>query len=134
MTIRGKNITFTRNPAMPKEHNAALEFIAQKVETAGSHYCAYHDTDNRACGVGWMMSRETRRQIKKEGENSCRIASLVHDHFGQFGKTSEFESEMGMPLMIIREIQEKFDQVINRPHDYPEPHKEIAKRIRSMKV
>lgn len=131
MTVRGKKITFTRNPAMPKEYNDAIEFIAQKVETAGSTYCAYHDTDNRACGVGWMMSRETRRQIKKAGENSCQISCLVDD---EFENPDYFESEIGIPLEIICEIQKKFDQVIKCPCDYLEPHKEIAKRIRAMKV
>lgn len=134
MTVKGMNITFTRNPAMPKEYNEALEFIAQKVETAGSRSCVYHDTDNRACGVGWMMSRGTRRQLKAEWKNTMRISSLVHDHFGQFGKTSEFESEMGMPLTIISEIQSKFDQVINNSHHFDNPHKEIANRIRALKV
>lgn len=131
MTIRGKNITFTRNPAMPKEYNAAIEFIAQKVETAGSTYCAYHDTDNRACGVGWMMSRETRRQIKKAGENTCRISSLINNDLED---SKLFESEIGLPMDIIEEIQSKFDNVTNNMRSHPEPHKEIAKRIRAMQV
>lgn len=132
MTIKGKNITFTRNPAMPKDYNAAIEFIAQKVETAGSTYCAYHDTDNRACGVGWMMSRETRRQIKRSRMNEKGIIGLVRF---EMGDTEAFETEIGLPMKTVCEIQQHFDRVTTSfRSSYPEPHKEIAKRIRAMKV
>lgn len=88
--------------------------------------CMYEDANGNMCGVGCLLSKEQREDLKAKGMNTKGIDQICDDYTGE----ENLLFATGLPVEILVRLQRVHDEeFLFKPSNVKVDKKELAKNL-----